>query len=126
MKPCAKAGCARGYRHEFDQFLRDFEFAGDTQVLWDALDKDAGGFITAACRMFLYAHGDMIYTRKPGVKSIALNASSSRLMNYNFFPVGKANASVLSRLDMERGGSRFTTSVWIICPGGAGLQVGPG
>lgn len=63
MKPYAKAGCVRGYRHEFDQFLRDFEFAGDSQVLWDALDKDAGGFITAACRMFA-AHGDMIYIRK--------------------------------------------------------------
>eukprot|EP00913_Durusdinium_trenchii_P028825 g27029.t1 len=41
-----KSGSGACYRPEFDQFLADFEFAGDNQVLWDALDKDGGGFIT--------------------------------------------------------------------------------
>lgn len=48
-----KNGSGTCYRHEFDQFLKDFEFSGDSRVLWDALDKDAGGFITVDELQFL-------------------------------------------------------------------------
>lgn len=34
-------GGSGGYRPEFHKFLSDFEFSGDPQTLWDALDKDA-------------------------------------------------------------------------------------
>ncbi|CAJ1399449.1 unnamed protein product [Effrenium voratum] len=41
-----KNGSGTCYRPEFHKFLSDFEFSGDPQTLWDALDKDRGGFIT--------------------------------------------------------------------------------
>ncbi|OLP77643.1 hypothetical protein AK812_SmicGene42283 [Symbiodinium microadriaticum] len=48
-----RTGSGACYKKEFEQFLKNFEFSGDYQILWDALDKDRGGFITVDELFFL-------------------------------------------------------------------------
>ncbi|CAE7477082.1 unnamed protein product [Symbiodinium sp. CCMP2456] len=48
-----RTGSGACYKKEFEQFLKNFEFSGDYQMLWDALDKDRGGFITVDELFFL-------------------------------------------------------------------------